>query len=87
MARNGRSMAARHESGSSVTNLAAGTHAVQFSNLAAWKEPNTAEVLVIGGKQAEVRATYRSLPKFYFRDVPGQSVSVGKVPRAPCSQR
>ena len=66
-------------SGASITNLTAGAHAVQFSNLAAWQEPDTEEVLVIGGKQATVTATYRPLPRFYFRDVPGHSVRVGKV--------
>src|SRR5688572_31110027 len=66
-------------SGASVTNLTAGAHTVQFSNLAAWHEPDAAQLLVIGGKQATVTATYRPLPRFYFRDVPGQSVRVGKV--------
>jgi hypothetical protein len=66
-------------SGASVTNLPAGTHTVQFSNLAAWLEPDIASVLVIGGKQATVTANYRPLPRFYFRDVPGQRPSTGKV--------
>ena len=66
-------------SGASITNLAAGKHAVQFNNLAAWREPDAAELLVIGGKQATVTATYRPLPRFYFRDVPGQSARAGKV--------
>jgi hypothetical protein len=66
-------------SGASVTNLASGTHTVQFGNLAAWMEPDIASVLVIGGKQATVTATYRPLPRFYFRDVPGQRASAGKV--------
>ena len=66
-------------SGASVTNLVPGTHAAQFSNLAAWQEPDAAELLVIGGKQSTVTATYRPLPRFYFRDVPGQSARVGKV--------
>ena len=66
-------------SGTSLTNLAAGTHAVQFANLAAWQEPDTTEVLVIGGKQATVTATYRPLPRFYFRDVPEQRARVGKA--------
>jgi hypothetical protein len=70
---------ATQASGASVTNLAAGTHAVQFSNLAAWQEPETAEILVIGGKQATVTATYLPLTRFYFRNVPGQSARAGKV--------
>ncbi|MBK7999450.1 MAG: hypothetical protein IPK15_12250 [Verrucomicrobia bacterium] len=70
---------AAQASGASVTNLAAGTHAVQFSNLAAWREPDTLEVLIIGGKQATMTARYRPLPQFYFREVPGQSVGAGKM--------
>ena len=66
-------------SGASVTNLTAGTHAVQFNNLAAWQEPDTAEVLVIGGKQTTVTATYRPMPKFYFRDVPAQRTQAGRL--------
>ncbi|MCI0747407.1 MAG: hypothetical protein L0Y58_18540 [Verrucomicrobia subdivision 3 bacterium] len=64
-------------SGESVANLAAGAHTVQFSNLAAWLEPESVDVLVIGGKEASVIATYRSLPRFYFRATPEQRVRVG----------
>ena len=66
-------------SGASVPNLAAGTHAVQFNDLSAWLEPETTEVLVIGGKQASLTATYRPVPRFYFRDVPDQRVRIGKA--------
>jgi hypothetical protein len=66
-------------SGASVTNLSAGTHSAQFSNLSAWREPDTMEVLVIGGKQATVTATYRRLSRFYFRDVPDQRARAGQV--------
>ena len=65
-------------SGASVTNLAAGTHTVQFSDLPAWQEPDMTQVLVIGGKQATVTATYRPLPRYYFRAVPEQRVRAGK---------
>lgn len=64
-------------SGQSVTNLAAGSHTVQFSNLAAWVEPEAVDVLVIGGKEASVIAKYRPLPRFYFRATPEQRVRVG----------
>ncbi len=64
-------------SGASVTNLAAGTHSIQFVNLSRWLEPETSEVLVIGGKQAVVTATYRPVPRFYFRDVPEQRTRIG----------
>ena len=43
-------------SGESITNLAAGSHTIQFSKLAGWLEPDDAQVLVIGGKQASVSA-------------------------------
>jgi hypothetical protein len=64
-------------SGASVTNLSADTHTVQFNNLAAWLEPDAASVLVVGGKQTEVTATYRPLPRFYFRAVPDQRIHTG----------
>lgn len=64
-------------SGTPVTGLAAGTHTIQFNNLAAWREPNAIEVLVIGGKPATLTARYRPLPRFYFRDVPEQRARVG----------
>src|SRR5829696_2011876 len=59
-------------SGASVTNLAPGRHTIRFSNLPGWLEPALLDVLVIGGKQAAVAATYRPLPRFYFRAVPEQ---------------
>ncbi len=64
-------------SGGTVTNLPAGTHAVQFVNLAAWREPETTTGLVVGGALTPMTATYRRLPRFYFRDVPGQRVDAG----------
>lgn len=64
-------------SGTSVTNLTAGTHSIQFVNLSRWLEPETTSVLVIGGKQAVVTATYRPVPRFYFRDVPEQRTRIG----------
>src|SRR5256885_14399860 len=59
-------------SGASLSNLDAGTHTLQFSDLAAWSEPDSVEVLVIGGKLSTLTATYRPLPKFYFRSLPDQ---------------
>ncbi|MBL9168622.1 MAG: hypothetical protein JNN07_12835 [Verrucomicrobiales bacterium] len=64
-------------SGASVANVAAGGHAIQFSDLAAWVEPATTELLVVGGKSQEVTVTYRRLPSFYFRAVPAQQVREG----------
>src|SRR5436189_3104524 len=48
-------------SGVSITNLAARTHAIQFSKIQGWQEPAMTEVLVIGGKQAIVTAIYRPM--------------------------
>ena len=64
-------------SASSVMNLAPGVHAVQFNNLGAWLEPDVTQLLVVGGKLQEVTATYRRLPRFYFRSVPDQRVRAG----------
>jgi hypothetical protein len=70
---------ALHASGEIVTNLAAGSHTVQFKDLAAWLEPDAVSALVIGGKQASVIATYRALPQYYFRSTPEQRVLAGKT--------
>ena len=64
-------------SGASATGLAAGAHTIQFNNLAAWREPDMVQVLVIGGKQTAVTASYQALPRFYFRAVPEQRARVG----------
>lgn len=66
-----------HASGDSITNLPAGFHSVQFTALDAWLEPDATEVRVIGGKRQELTATYRRLPKFYFRAIPSQTVAAG----------
>lgn len=68
---------ALQNSGAVVANLFAGNHTVQFNNLAAWSEPDVQQVLVIGGKQTAITATYRPLPRFYFRAVPEQRARVG----------
>ena len=70
---------APQESAQVVGNLVPGTHAIQFNNLPGWLEPDVAEVLVIGGKQASVTARYRPLPHFYFRAVPEQRPQTGKI--------
>jgi len=64
-------------SGGVVTNVAAGSHTVEFSNLLGWLEPDAKDVLVIGGKEASVTAKYRPLPRFYFRAMPEQRVRAG----------
>lgn len=66
-------------SGTSVTNLSAGNHAVLFRDLAGWREPEVAAIRVVGGKLQEITATYRRLPRFYFRAIPSQSVRVGET--------
>ncbi len=64
-------------SGASVANLEAGAHTIQFNNLSAWLKPEIREVLVIGGKQSTITATYRPLPRFHFRAVPEQRPQSG----------
>src|SRR5438094_9327450 len=57
-------------SGVPADGLLPGRHTVQFRNLPAWLEPEATEVLVIGGKQTTVTATYRPLPNFDIRPAP-----------------
>jgi hypothetical protein len=64
-------------SGAVLTNLAPGTYQVSFNNLPAWLEPELEATQVIGGTQTDVTATYRRLPRFYFRAVPAQRASAG----------
>lgn len=64
-------------SGTSVTNLSAGNHSLLFRDLAGWKEPESKQVRVVGGRLQEITAAYRRLPQFYFRAIPSQSVKVG----------
>lgn len=68
---------AEQTSGTTLPGVFPGQHTVGFRHLAAWLEPNSVQVLVIGGKQATVTATYRPLPRFYFRAVPEQRARVG----------
>jgi hypothetical protein len=70
---------ALHASGETVAGLSAGTHAVQFSPVIGWLPPDSAQVLVIGGKEAALVARYRPVPQFYFRAVPDQRVQAGKT--------
>jgi len=66
-------------SAASLSNLDAGTHTLQFTDLAAWAEPDSVEVLLIGGKLSTLTARYRPLPKFYFRSVPDQRARAGTM--------
>jgi len=64
-------------SGAVLTNVAPGTYQVSFNNLPAWLEPELEATQVIGGTQTDVTATYRRLPRLYFRAVPAQRASAG----------
>ena len=66
-------------SGFQQQGVAPGRHMVRFGNLGPWREPQAIEVLVIGGKEAQVAATFTPVPAFDFQAVPEQHARHGET--------
>jgi len=66
-------------SGASVSGLAPGIQIIGFNNLPAWREPDTMQVQVIGGKTLSLTATFHPLPRYYFRTIPEQRARIGST--------
>jgi cell division protein FtsB len=66
-------------SGLSEDNVFPGRHDVRFRDLPAWREPEKVDVLVVGGKEAQVTATYRRLPSFFQQAIPEQHARAGQT--------
>lgn len=62
------------ESGFQLLPLDAGSHPITLRDVPGWLEPETTEVLIIGGRETQLTLTYSPAPSYYFREIPDQRV-------------
>ena len=65
--------------GATVGGLFPGPRTATFQDLPGWREPERRDILVMGGKETRVTATYRPLPSFHFKAIPEQTARPGRA--------
>ena len=63
--------------GTEVDNLSPGRYTVRFQPLSGWLEPETRDLLVVGGATRSDSFEYQRIQSYYFRTVPPQFARPG----------